>query len=221
MAPTNGTGDYSAAGPRRFATGTHRVRKDVNGATPPFVSARGYLRSGLPAVYQEGDFGLRFVGALETLLDPIVGLLDTLPAHFTPDLAPEDVLELLGAWVGIDFDEHWPEERRRELARRAGELGRQRGTRAGLESALKIAFPHLPLRVEDGGSVRTATDVESLPAGKAPEFVVYCDAPIEEHDQASVARMIEQVKPVHVKYRLRVKAKKSSSSGSGSGGAAS
>ena len=30
---------------------------------------------------------MRFVGALETLLDPIVGMLDNLPAHFDPDLA--------------------------------------------------------------------------------------------------------------------------------------
>ena len=29
---------------------------------------------------------MRFIGALETLLDPIVAVLDALPAHFSADL---------------------------------------------------------------------------------------------------------------------------------------
>ena len=204
---TNGT-DGQAGPPERrhFQTASMRVRMDPNGTTPSVASARAYLRSGLPAVYQEGDFGLRFVGALETLLDPIVGLLDTMPHHFSADLAPPDVLELLAAWLGIGLDEHWPEERRRELVRQAGELARRRGTKKGLEMSLRIAFPHLPLRVEDGGSVSFATDPDAAPPSKPAQFVVYCDIPIEEQDQASVARMIENVKPVNVSYRLRVKA---------------
>ena len=63
--------------------------------TPPVASSRAYLRGALPAVYQEGDFGMRFIGALETLLDPIVAVLDALPAHFSADHAPRDVLDLL------------------------------------------------------------------------------------------------------------------------------
>ena len=65
--------------------------------TPRVASSRAYLRGGLPAVYQEGDCGMRFIGALETLLDPIVAVLDGLPAHFSADHAPRDVLDLLSA----------------------------------------------------------------------------------------------------------------------------
>ena len=50
---------------------------------------------------------MRFVGALETLLDPIVAMLDALPAHFDPDYAPRDVLDLLSAWLGVELDESW------------------------------------------------------------------------------------------------------------------
>ena len=71
--------------------------------TPKVASSRAYLRAGLPAVYQEGDFGMRFIGALETLLDPIVAVLDALPAHFSADHAPRDVLDLLSAWLGVDL----------------------------------------------------------------------------------------------------------------------
>jgi phage tail-like protein len=179
------------------------------------ASARGYLRENLPAIYQDGDFGLRFLEALETSLDPIVGTLDALAAYFHPTLAPRDVLELLASWFGLTVEESWPDERLRKALALEGELSRRRGTRAGLELALEIAFPTLPLRVEDGGGVT----VSSAPAGgeNAPPagerawqggFVVYCDTPIPEQTQHAVARVIERSKPVHVGYRLRIKAAK-------------
>src|SRR5688572_10441147 len=175
--------------------------------TPRVASSRAYLRSSLPAVYQEGDFGMRFIGALETLLDPIVAVLDALPAHFSADHAPRDVLDLLSAWLGVDLDESQTPAQRRAMVRQAAELGRRRGTRAGLELALSLAFPELPLRVEDPGGVRTAPpqEGEQVPP---PSFIVYCDKPIAEEVQAAVARCIEQYKPVHTTYRLRVKAAK-------------
>jgi phage tail-like protein len=175
--------------------------------TPPVASSRAYLRGSLPAVYQEGDFGMRFVGALETLLDPIVAVLDALPAHFSPDHAPRDVLDLLSAWLGVDLDESQTPAQRRAMVRQAAEIGRRRGTRSGLELALSLAFPKLPLRVEDLGGVRTAPPEEG---GEVPpaSFIVYCDKPIAEEAQAAVARCIEQYKPVGTTYRLRVKAAK-------------
>ena len=170
---------------------------------PPAASARRYLRRGLPAIYQEGDFGMRFVGALETLLDPIVGTLDNLPARFDTALTDRRTLGLIAAWLGVELDESWPEDRQRELVRRQAELARRRGTRRGLEEALQIAFPELPLRVEEDGGVVHARSAEELPAAPPPRFVVYCDIPLEE--PAGLARMIEIMKPVHVQYRLRIR----------------
>ena len=175
--------------------------------TPPVASSRAYLRSGLPAVYQESDFGMRFIGALEELLDPIVAVLDALPAHFDPDHAPRDILNLLAAWLGADLDEGQDMRHQREMVRRAADLGRKRGTVAGLELALKLAYPDVPLRIEDQGGVRWSLDQHPVEA-PPPSFVVYCDKPIPEEVQAGVARCIEQHKPVGTAYRLRVKAPK-------------
>jgi phage tail-like protein len=182
----------------------------VNGGpkeTPPVASTRAYLRNGLPSLYQDGDFGMRFVGALEELLDPIVAVLDGLPAHFDPNHAPRDILELVAAWLGVDLDESQDVRHQREMVRRAAELGRRRGTVKGLELALALHFPELPLRVEDNGGViyagRPGPD-----SAAAASFVVYCDRPVEEGVQAGIARCIEQYKPVHSTYRLRVKAAK-------------
>jgi phage tail-like protein len=176
-------------------------------ATPPVASSRAYLRNGLPSLYQDGDFGMRFVGALEELLDPIVAVLDGLPAHFDPNHAPEDILELLSAWLGVDLDESQDIRHQREMVRRAAELGRRRGTVKGLELALTLHFPELPLRVEDNGGVIYAGRPPAVEAPSA-SFIVYCDKPVEETVQAAIARCIEQHKPVHSTYRLRVKAKK-------------
>ena len=92
----------------------------------------------------------------------------------------------------------------------APELMRRRGTREGLELALSLAFPGVPLRVEDSGSVTwSLEDAEGEPDPEAaPSFVVYCDVPLPEQRLAAVARLIEQAKPAHVGYRLRVRAAK-------------
>jgi len=175
--------------------------------TPQSASSRAYLRDGLPSLYSDGDFGMRFVGALESVLDPIVAVLDALPAHFDPDHAPRDILNLLAAWLGVDVNESQEIRHQREMVRRAADLGRKRGTVAGMELALSLAFPDVPLRIEDQGGVRWSLDQRPVEA-PPPSFVVYCDKAVAEDVQAGIARCIEQHKPVGTSYRLRVKAPK-------------
>jgi phage tail-like protein len=222
-----GNGAYRTygGGARKLATVSLRMRRpSKNGQSPEVASQREYLRRALPAIYQDNDFGVRFVGALEPLLDPVVALLDSLPAHVDPELAPEDFLALLANWLGLEVDEAWPIERKREFVRRGDELARRHGTRAGLELTLKIAFPEHPLRVEDAGTVTWAgkeakkADQASKGGSAGAGFVVYCDAPLDEHELGAVSRLIEQVKPVNVTYKLRVKAAKSTGGGGGSQG---
>ena len=112
---------------------------------------------------------MRFVGALEGVLDPIVALLDTLPAHFDPELAPLDLLDLATKWLGLEHNEAQPASQLRNLVRHTAELGRLRGTRAGVEMALALNFPELPLRVEDGGGVVVSTSGD--PPKPAPPVV--------------------------------------------------
>ena len=230
MADADGNGSaastsyfYTAAGRRRrlFSTRSLRVADsgDGNGARParhrpdaPSVATkREIYRKRLPAIYHQPpphDFGLRFVGALECSLDPVLALLDSLAAHFDPDIAPQDVVELLFGWLGVELDESWPDERRREIVHRAGELSRRRGTRAGFELALSVAFPDLPLRIEDSGGVVYGEAAAEADRSDGPGFVVYCDEPVDEDVLTSIARLVERVKPVHVRYRLRVKARR-------------
>jgi phage tail-like protein len=175
--------------------------------TPSPASTRGYLREALPEIYREQDFTMRFLRALEVVLDPVVAVLDALPAHFDPELAPLDILDLETGWLGLHHDESQPAARLRGLVRRAAEVGRLRGTRAGVELALKLNFPDLPLRVEDSGGVSWSIDGK-FPDPKPPQFAVYCDEPISADEAATVARVIDAIRPAHVNYRLRIKGPK-------------
>jgi phage tail-like protein len=176
-------------------------------ASPAVVSRRGTLRRGLPSVYLDSDLTMRFVGAFERVLDPVAAMLDALPAHFSPDYAPRPILDLMSAWLGVEVDESQELETRRESVRLAAELGRRRGTVSGLELALRLSFPGVPMRVVDEGGVRWSKDGNPAPAPPA-RFVVYVDEPIAEERQAAIARCIERQKPVETTYRLRVKAQK-------------
>jgi phage tail-like protein len=159
-------------------------------------------------VYREGDqsrFGMHFLEAMETVLDPVLALLDNLPAHFQPECAPEDVLGLVAAWMAVeDYNERGVRERR-ELVRRAGELAVRRGTKAGLELALSLRFPEIPLRVEDAGRAERRIAADELPVASPPSFVVYCEAAVPEATQQALARFIAAHKPAHVSFKLRVR----------------
>jgi phage tail-like protein len=188
--------------------GTIQIERAVGGdPVPPAVSGHGHLRNNLPGIYSDGDLGMRFVGALEAVLDPLVAVLDNLPDHFDPEYAPRDVLDLLTGWLGLEHDEARSGEERRQTVRMAAELMRSRGTKAGLELALELSFPGIPFRVQDGGSVTWSTSPEPAESetSDTPAFVVYCDVPLPEERLAAVARLIEGAKPAHVTYRLRVK----------------
>jgi phage tail-like protein len=186
--------------------GTIQVERATGGdPAPQPVSSHRYLRDQLPAIYADGDFGMRLVSAFEAVLDPLVAALDNLAEHFDPDHAPRDVLELISDWLALERDELRSGEERRRIVRRAPELMRLRGTKAGVELALELAFPGVPFRVEDAGGVRVVDDPNGEWEDAPTSFVVYCDTPLEQDRLAAVARLIDQAKPAHVAYRLRVK----------------
>ncbi|HEY3766034.1 MAG TPA: phage tail protein [Gaiellales bacterium] len=189
------------------------VRVHADTEPPAAASARRYLRGHMPAVYAEPQqphsqtegLASRFVGGLERVLDPVVASIDCMPAQLRPDTAPAPMLRLMAAWLGLAEDERRSLADRRDEVRYASELHQSRGTLPGLELGLRVAFPSLPLRVEDGGGVSFSVDLDSDPPSAPREFVVYCDTPIAVERQAAVARAVERLKPVNARYRLRVK----------------
>jgi phage tail-like protein len=178
------------------------------GGAPATVSARAVLRGGLPEIYAGSQVTMALLAGCELLADPIGAILDCLPAHFDPDLAPTHVLTALAAWFGVDEVESQEAEHRRETLLRAGDLGRLRGTKVGLELVVSLFFGDLPIRVEDHGSVSVSTEAGPSPPCPAPSFDVFCDEEIPEERQLALAQCIERWKPAAARYRLKVKRSK-------------
>jgi hypothetical protein len=217
---------------------------------PRVVSQRATLRRAMPSIYHDPDgdpsahldptgnrdpFVIRFLGALERVLDPIGAVLDTLPEHFSTDHATRPMLDMMAAWIGVDIDVHelreQPEngraapaggrgaeraaaalEARRKVVRMASELARTRGTAAGLMLALELTFPDLEFRVEDGGGVRWPGDGVAAEVDP-PRFVVYLQDRVSLDRQIAIAQCIDRHKPVQATYRLKVKKASDSTDG--------
>ena len=173
-----------------------------DGQAPPSASARSVLRDALPVIMQTDDLAQRFVGALERLLDPIVAICDGLAATFDPALAGEDILDLLAAWLGFEFDERLDEGRRRRLVSQAAALAALQGTRAGLELALELHFPDLPLRVVDHGGVAVGGRHEEEQGEVG--VTVLCDQPVTQDTGTAIAGVMREFTPAHVPSRLVV-----------------
>lgn len=211
-----------STGTRSAGLGTERRREAT---APPSASARGYLRNGLPAVYREtwntadgfssdasgaggsDAFAMRFLKALEEVLDPIITLLDCLAPHLDPKLAPAEALHLMALWLGLPFEEHLPRERQQRLVENALEISRSRGTARGLQLLLELMFGD-PDRtgdpvfiVEDGGYcvVGSAPPPDHAERPAPGTFVVRWTKPIDDDRRAAVRRVVEREKPVNVK----------------------
>lgn len=197
-----------------LSTNGSRPERPLRSDAPATVSVRRHLRDGVPDIYrrdatarrdQPPPFAMRFLHALEEVLDPIVATLDSLPAHFDSDLAPEHALAGLATWLGVDEVESLPATQRREAVRRAGELGRLRGTRAGLQLALSLFFPDITVRINDHGGVVVSESLDEQPPLTGASFDVVCEQSLPPETQMAVARCIERWKPVHAQYKLRVR----------------
>lgn len=164
-------------------------------------------------------FAMRFLKALEEVLDPIVTLLDCLPAHLDPKLAPLNALHTMADWLGLPFEEHVPgdnwlseqdrhkklRQRQQRLVEKALEINRSRGTKGGLELLLELMFgdPDRPVfKVLDGGYCV----VGSLPPADRgrPEpgtFVVQWTEHLHPDVVRAVKHLVEREKPVNARCR--------------------
>jgi phage tail-like protein len=177
------------------------MRGTLAGLPSPHPLARS-----LPAVYQDEDpFTVRLTQAFDELLAPIIATLDNLPAYIDPALAPEDFVDWLAEWVGIELDETWDLERRRRLVATATDLHGRRGTAAGLADHVRLATGGEVEVVENGGTAWSVDSGSPLPGTSRPALLVR----VRVGEPASVDtgrldRLVTSVKPAHVPHRIEV-----------------
>jgi phage tail-like protein len=159
----------------------------------------------LPAVFQEDPFTQAFVAGLDEVLAPVFMTLDSLGAYLDPGVAPEDFLEWLAGWMGLELDETWPLERRRLLVRRAVQVFSMRGTVPGLIAHVEIFSGGTAQISESGGVAWSPTSGGSLPGEAHPRMAVRVI--VDDPSTVSVStldRLVTAAKPGHVVHQVEV-----------------
>jgi phage tail-like protein len=184
-----------------------------------FLLAFEHVLTGLGDVEEPG-----LEEILEGILDPVSGLWRRHGVHryFDPgyppkpehEQAPVEFLEWLAGWVALSLRADLDELRRREFIARAVSLYQWRGTKRGLEEAIRIYTTmgpvvdelNTPLQI----GVHSTIGVDTMLDGGAPHFFrvllrLPTPDPKERSKQAEVARaIIDLEKPAHTRYRLDV-----------------
>jgi phage tail-like protein len=163
----------------------------------------------LPGLYHDNDIAQRFTGALDVVLAPVLGTLDSSDAYVDPRLAPLDFVEWLAEWVGVELDASWPQARQRALVHRAAELFAWRGTVRGVAEAVAIYTGAIPEILESGATAWTGTPPPTgeLPGSPAGGLIVRVRVPAGEGgsiDLGRLDRLVEAAKPAHIAHRVEI-----------------
>jgi phage tail-like protein len=176
--------------------------------SPSVARARGYIRGVLPEPYREArggsaqeNFAMRFALALEYVLDPIVARIDMLPANLDVDIAPAAVVRMVAAWLGVPCDEAWELPVRRAIVRNARALRAGRGTLAGAERLLRLAYPDCDLSVSDNCAATWSE--EFAPAfgpqpRPVPVMTVRVGTPTTQEQREAIRKAALDATPPHV-----------------------
>ena len=161
------------------------------------------VASRLPGVLQDDDMLQRFTAALDETLAPVYLTLDALACYVDPDLAPADFLEWLCTWVGIEPDETWTTERRRQIVAHASAVHRWRGTSRGIAEAVRLVVEGEVEVSDSGGTSWSAAPAGALPGATTPAVVVRV-SPDSSVDRRRVERVIASVVAAHVPFILEI-----------------
>ncbi|MDB4948788.1 MAG: repeat domain protein [Gemmatimonadetes bacterium] len=204
--------------------------------------ASSYLQH-LPAIYQlnageQPNFLGRFLLAFEEVLTGapdgggggLEGRIAGLRTLFDPEVVPADFMEWLAGWVALGLRSDLGLEERRAFLRSAVPLYRRRGTKLGLESAIRIhtqyahaapGGPPAPAEAQPEVTVeeaapemrvgeRTRVGETTVIGGGPPHFFRVriwdpcLDAASLRRTREVVAAVIELEKPAHTVYTLQV-----------------
>lgn len=182
------------------------------------VSQRNLIRF-LPGIFQRDDSAHVLKGLLwviQHLLESVNLKIDNIHDYFDPYEAPEEFLPWLASWVAFTLDENWPEEKKRQLIKRAVDFYRLRGTPRGLQLYLKLFTGHEPDIIENQWpfkgfqiGVNSTIGVDSVilpPVNLAHCFIVdFPLSPSEVKDEMiiKIHDIIRAQKPAHTTYFLR------------------
>ena len=158
-----------------------------------------WLLHQLPVGMVEDDFLARFLRIFQRVADTELHQIDTLGHMFDPAVAPDPMVRLMGAWIGVDWiDPSLPDHLQRRIVQEYAELLQWRGTRRGMEQLLGLITDG-PVEVVDSGGV--------YHEGEAPTsypHVVLRAASSGWATEADLLRIVRAELPASVTFELYV-----------------
>lgn len=129
--------------PERYPDGIDGIPKD-----------RSTWLQYLPGIFgdpslDQTEFMGRYLLIFESLLSPIVWMVDNFDLYLSPETAPPVWLQWMASWFDVELLHLIPEERQREILKQMGWLYLRRGTRAGMERLLELYFGVTPEIIEN------------------------------------------------------------------------
>jgi phage tail-like protein len=159
----------------------------------------------LPALLQEDDFCQRFTQGLDDVLAPVYATLDCFDTYLDNALTPDDFVDWLASWVGVDIDENWPVAKRRALIDQAVALYRVRGTATGLAAHVGLYTGVTPEIADSGGCEWSQTADTALPGTIDASLTVrvLVDDPASVN-MSTLERIVVASRPAHVVHRVEI-----------------
>jgi phage tail-like protein len=159
----------------------------------------------LPAVLQEDEFAQRLVSAFDVALAPIISTLDDLDAYIDPHVAPDDFVDWVGTWVGVDLPYAWDLPRRREIVAGAVASYQRDGSVKGIRFAVELATNGTVEITDTGGASWSSTPDSPLPGGgdSGVHVRVVVDDPAQV-DERRLNALVASIKPAHVVHTVEV-----------------
>lgn len=175
-------------------------RRSRRGLVPGLETPAPLLER-LPGVLQDDEFLQRFVKAFDDAYAPVLATLDSLSCYFDADLAPEDFLEFLATWVGVELDDSWDLEQRRRIIAGAALLHRRRGTQNGIRDALAVGLGARVDVKDSGGCTWSQQPGGEVPGVSPPQVAVRVrTADPDALDNRRIDALLEMTKPAHVAH---------------------
>lgn len=176
------------------------MRGQVDGVASPHP-----LADTLPAVLREDAFARSLCGGFDDVLAPVLLTLDGFAAYLDLATAPSDMLPWLAQWVGMAADHGQDPDLLRQQLRASREQHTSRGTRRGIELAVRAAYG-LAVQVEENGAAAWSTEPGGqLPGDPEPALrVTVRAARPDQVDPDALDAFVASVKPAHVPHATSV-----------------
>jgi phage tail-like protein len=110
-----------------------------------------WLVDQLPRVMSADPVLRNLVLAFEEVADTVRERIDNVEYQMDTGLASPEMLQYLGAWLGLELEPTDPSEYRRSMVREVGRLLGWRGTRFGVEALLEAATGARVTVTDSGG----------------------------------------------------------------------